>query len=465
MSESSTESTDPGPSSDLRTGSIPKALLSMAGPMLIGLVSMNSMAVVDTYFVGQLGATPLAAMSFSFPIMFFAIGLVSGIAAAVQSVVSRAVGDDDHGRARRTTTLALCIALAAIALLIFAVSANYTPIFSRLGAEMETLPYIEEYLSIWFVSLVLFVTPVIGGAALMASGNARAPMLFMVGAALLNAIFDPILIFGFGGIPAMGLEGAALASTIARGVVTVATFVILARQNVLAETWQSLADAFGPTVSDILRLGVPAVGRNILPPVTMGILTRLVSQFGEPAVAAYGAGTRLQSLILVVHGAVGMGLVPVVGQNWGAELFDRVREALTFSQTVAVGWGLVMWGVLAFGAESVARVFVEDPVATDHFALYLFIAPAGFAPQGLFQLGNSTLNAIDRPMTAATLSVLRAFGLLIPLAWAGSEWFGLAGLFWGIVLAKLLIGIVGAMIPRHLIDAAAPHSDVASSKD
>lgn len=451
MPKPQSDSNEPDSSSDLTTGSIPKALLSMAGPMLIGLVSMTSMSVVDTYFVGQLGTLPLAALSFSFPVMFAASGVANGLSSAVQSAVSRAFGEDNLQKSNRLATHALLLTLAIVFLVVAAGFTFLRPTFLLLGASAELMPLIEGYMTIWFFSLIFFVIPIVGGAALMARGNAVAPMCFMVGGAILNAVFDPILIFGLAGAPEMGIEGAALASALSRGMITVATILVLLSNEIVAIQPEEVLSRVVESLSQLLRLGVPATGRALLIPATLAVLTRLVSKFGEPAVAAYGAGTRIEALATLVFGALSIGLTPVVGQNWGAGLRDRTVHALTSSQLICFIWGVGICAVMFLGAPWIANSFVDSPQTAQHLSLFLTLVPVGYAGLGIFIVGNAALNAIDRPYIAAALAVSRTFVLIIPCAWLLSTRFGVSGIFGTLAAMNLLIGLVSFSVTRYLL--------------
>ncbi|MFB6373004.1 MAG: MATE family efflux transporter [Bradymonadaceae bacterium] len=445
-------------SRDLTEGSVARSLFAMAGPMLIGLISVMSMNVVDTYFVGQLGTIPLAAMSFSFPIIFFVGGISTGLGAAGASVISRAVGRDDHASARRLTTHALMLAGALVVLLLLVGFPFMPSIFRLLGASDQVLPLAMDYMRIWLFGMLFFVVPVIGTSALRARGDAKTPMFIMLGGTIINLLLDPALIFGAGPIPALGIEGAALATAIARGIATLVTLSILWTNDQMRPVAAGVTERIGDSWRQLLRIGAPAAGTNVIAPVTTAILTRLVSTFGEPAVAAYGAGTRIESLAILVFYALSSGLSPLVGQNWGADHRDRTRRALVLSEKVAILWGLITWAIFALGADWLAGVFVEGPDAAEHLAHFLIVVPAGHAAQGVFLVGNATLNAIDRPVQAATLSLLRTLVLTAPLAWLASYWFGLPGVFGSIAVANLLVGIAAAATVHHLV-ASAPTGD------
>jgi putative MATE family efflux protein len=436
-------------SRDLTSGSVARGLFSMAGPMLVGLLSVMSMSIVDTYFVGQLGTLPLAAMSFSFPIIFFVGGISTGLGTAGTSVISRAIGRDDPESARRLTTHALLLAGTLVVLLLSAGFPFMRSLFRLLGATDEVLPLAMDYMRIWLFGMLFFVVPVIGTSALRARGDAQTPMYIMIGGTIINLGLDPMLIFGLGPVPKLGIEGAALATAIARSLTTAATIGILWQKDQMRPIGAGVTDRIIESWRALLRIGAPAAGTNVIVPVTTAILTRLVASYGEPAVAAYGAGSRIQSLAVLVFFALSSGLSPLIGQNWGAGKRDRAIRALSLSQKISIGWGLATWAIFGLGSSWIAGVFVEGAEAADHLALFLTLAPAGHAAQGVFLVCNATLNAIDRPVHAASLSLLRTLGLTAPLAWLASYWFDLAGIFGSIAAANLLVGLTAAWVTHR----------------
>jgi putative MATE family efflux protein len=425
----------------------------MAGPMLVGLVSVMSISVVDTYFVGQLGTLPLAAMSYSFPVIFFVGGITMGLSAATSSVVSRAVGGDDELEANELTSHAFLLALLLVTTTIAVGFPFITGVFELLGTTPEAMPLVMDYMTVWLFGMFFFVGPVIGSSALRARGDAKTPMLIMVGVTVLNFILDPILIFGLGPMPKLGVVGAALASAIARAIATGITLWILIRRDHLITPFVPRFWRVRESWGHLSRIAAPAGATNVIVPVTTAILTRLVSEYGEPAVAAYGAGSRIQSFAMLVPMALGAGLSPIAGQNWGAKLVGRVKGVLNLSLAISVAWGVLGWIFFFFGSDFVAAFFVEGDKAAGYLSLFLWIVPFGQAFQGLFICCNSALNAIDYPYHAGALSITRTLLLTAPLAWLGAYWMELTGIFISIPVANVLVGLAAVWLTRSVIQS------------
>jgi putative MATE family efflux protein len=434
---------------DLTKGPLLGHILRLAGPMALGIVAIMTMNIVDAYFVGQLGTDPLAAMSFTFPVVFFLGSLTMGLGIGVTSVVSRLVGSGNRAQARRVTTDAMALSLVIVALMSVVGYATIDPVFELLGAEDALMPLIREYMSIWYMGAALLVVPMMGNAAIRASGDTTTPAAIMIGVALANIALDPLLIFGVGSWEGWGIRGAAAATVIARVLALVgSTWVLWRREELLTFTPPSWEQALASWKS-VLKVGAPAGATRSVVPLTNAVVTALVAGFGTAAVAGFGAATRVDALALVLSNGLSSSLGPLVGQNWGAGEVARIKRAALMTCGAIFAVSVVVYGVLyAFDVE-IARAFVgeedEDAArAAEVLALYLVIAPLGHAFQGSYQSISNALNAIDRPLVAAGLSLGRTVALMIPLTWLGSEFFGLEGIFWGLVISNVVIAAAAA---------------------
>ena len=303
---------------------------------------------------------------------------------------------------------------------------------------------------IWYPGMVCLVVPIVANAAIRATGDAKIPALIIIGGTLTNLILDPILIFGWFGFPALGLKGAAIATVIGRAGTMVISLLILHYRERLVEfslpKFREVLDSW-KTVGTI---AVPATLTNLLQPVALGAITRLIAEYGAGAVAAWGAGSRVSSFVLIPIFGVCSGLVPFIGQNWGAELFGRVSKARNYGYFSAVVWGVALIGLLHVAAEPVARVFSDDADVVKEIVGYLWIVPIGYATVGILSVTEETLNAIGKPIIAAVQTLVYMFAFYIPLGFAGARMHAFTGLLWGLTAADVLGGIVGLWLARTM---------------
>ena len=432
-------------------GSISKILVRLTIPMIFGILGMVAFNLVDTFFVGQLGTNQLAAISFTFPVILVLGSLSMGLGVGAAAVISRAIGEGDHSKVQRLTTDSLVLAVLIVALFVGLGLVTIEPLFRLMGATPEILPLIEQYMTIWYLGMVFVVVPMVGNNAIRATGDTKTPSAIMLVAVVVNILLDPLLIFGLGPIPAMGLAGAAIATVIARATTfVVALWVLYGREKMITFAPPQLNLVFD-SWRKVLYIGLPTAGTNMILPVGAGIITRLIATYGPESVAAFGVATRIDMFALTVIMALGSVLGPFIGQNWGAALLRRVRQGVQYSQGFAVLWGAVMYLLLAIAARPIASVFNGNPQVIDTIVLYLRIVPLGYGLQGLLLLSNTALNVLNKPLYAAVLMVLQMFGLYVPLAYGGSYLFGLPGIFSAAATAYIIAGTAAYLWLRRVL--------------
>jgi Na+-driven multidrug efflux pump len=262
-------------------------------------------------------------------------------------------------------------------------------------------------------------------------------MLFAV---LVNAILDPLLIFGLGPFPRMELAGAAAATVTARAsAMLISLYVLIHREKMVSFIRPSLK-RIGRSWQSILYIGLPAGATNVIIPVGMGILTRMLSSYGPEIVAAFGIGSRIDMFALTVVMALATALGPFVGQNLGAGECRRIRRGIALSHRFSLIWGLFMTALLIFLGRIIAGQFNADPVVIRSVQIYLLIVPIGYGMLGVFILSTRSMNVLHRPFQAAGMNVLRMFGLFVPLAIIGNAIWGFQGIFLASPFGNLLAG-------------------------
>jgi putative MATE family efflux protein len=445
--------------SDLLEGSIPETLKRMTLPMIIGMIMLMTFGLVDTFFVSLLGTDPLAAISFTFPVTFTLISLNIGLGIGTSAIIARYLGAGDSLLAKEIATGALTLSFVLVGLLALLGVFTIDPIFRLLGATEEHLPYIRDYMVVWYAAGVFLALPMVGNSVLRASGDTKTPSIIMAVGGLINAVLDPILIFGWGPIPAMGIQGAALATMIAWaiGVFYILYLLAIKRKLMLARflTWSELK----MTSAGILKIGLPAAGANMLTPIAGGVMTAVVATYGTEAVAAWGVGSRLESIASILVLALSMSLPPLISQNFGAAKMDRVRQAYSLSLRFVVVWQLVVYAILWLLSGVIANAFAEEQKVADLIQLFLLIVPLGYGFQGVTILTNSSFNAMHKPMGALTLSLVRLFVFFVPICYFGSVIFGIHGIYWGAVIANILTAIVAFIWFRKLLDTQTTEFD------
>jgi len=425
---------------DLTSGSVSRHLRVQATPMAIGLVAIISFDFVDLLFVSRLGDAPLAAISFTFPVIWFLGSVAIGYEAGAASCISRAEGEGDRGRAARLTTDAALLAGMATLVLCAIGLMTIDPIFSALGATEELIPLITDYMSIWYwtepASAVMWTCL----ASMRARGNTALEGKVITAAAILNAILDPIFIFGWFGFPRLEIAGAALASLTATLIMLAFTLIYLStRLRVFANPIVPFA-RIAESWRNLLRIGVPAMLTNAIIPIANGIVMAIVATHGVNAVAGFGIAMRIEPVALIPFYALSAVSSPFFGQNIAAEKFDRLVEARRVISRFCLRFGLLLAAALCLVAQPLSKLFTQSSEIRGVAVDYIWLVSLSYGAYGLVMSVNAAFNGIGRPLPGVLISSMRVLVVFLPLAFLGHWLFGLPGLFGASALSNLGIG-------------------------
>ena len=429
------------PRGSMTVGPVAPMLARLTAPMVIGVLSTIGYGVAETWMVAQLGADALSASSFTFPVTMAMISLAIGLSAGTSSVVARALGAGEAAGVLVIDGMILTALLGAVAAVLLDVAAG--PLFRAMGAPARLMPLILAYLHIWFAAVVLFMVGIVGLSAGRATGDARFQGLAMMAAAVLNAGLAAGAIFGVGGLPGLGLPGAAVGNALAWGALLAVTLWRLRRLGLLADGLPGPA-RFMASARRVLRVGLPAAGTNTIIPVSAAILTGILSSYGAAAVAGAGVAGRIESLSMVPFFALSAIMNPFAGQNAGAGLLLRVRAAVRASFLFCIAFGLVLAAVLFVAAPTIAHVFTKDEAVASVIVTYLRLVPISYGLGGMIAIVNSAFNGLNRPGAAVVVSVARTMVINVPVAWLGGRLLGIHGVFMGVAISNVLVGAVSS---------------------
>ena len=431
------------------------SILSMMLPMALGILVMIGNGLVDAYFIGQLGYAQLAAVSYAFPVWFVAAGIVMGLGTGTSSVLSRFIGAGDTKSVKQIATHSMILAVLAGAVVTAIGLVSIESLFSLLGANEETMPFVKSYMTIYYWGSLFLGIPFIGNSILRANGDAKTPSLLVAFSAIVNAVLDPILIFGWFGFPEMGVAGAALASVISTVAFLLASlWVLIFRDNLLTSIGHSLSSMIS-SWKQVLHVGLPAIASNLIAPVSSALVTALVSTYGQEAVAAYGLAGRIEALVIVLLMALGGATAPYVGQNYGAKKFDRLVDGFKFSARFALFYSIFCILLLYFIASTILGVFTDNEDVIRLAMIQLMICPWGYGFLGIASICNGSFNAFARPLPAMTISISRTLVIYVPLAYLLAYYFGFQGIHIAQVLANIFAGCVAIIWYRKVFKEVA----------
>ena len=432
-------------SRDLTEGPVWRALAAVSAPMSIGILAVLSVGLVDAYFLSKVGEAELAAVGFVYPVTAAITSLSIGLSAGANAALSQALGrGDDEAAVARTGLQSLGLGAILAALVALALWLLDGPLFSLLGAEGDVLGAVLAYTPVWALSFPFLVAMMTGNAIFRAHGNGGMSASVMVLAAAINIALDPLLIFGWGPVPEMGMAGAAWATLAGRVAALAVCILLLWRRDLLRTCAKPLKDLV-TSIREVGSVGAPAALSNAINPAGMALVTAAVATLGDAAVAGFGAATRVQALAIVPLLALSSGIGPVVGQSWGADKQDRARAAVKLTFAICAGYGLAIGAVLFFLATPISSIFATEGEATERAALYLRVVGWSLVGYGILVTANAAMNARSKAVWSMSLGIARVVAVYLPLAWIGVLTLGYAGVL-GAAVAANVLAIWGALI-------------------
>jgi putative MATE family efflux protein len=433
----------------LTEGPIGPTLIKLTVPMLFGIMGMVAFNLIDTIYIGRLGTAELAALSFTFPVVMVVTSIGLGIGVGASSLISFAIGEGNHTKVQRITSDSLVLSLLLVTVFITIGYYTIDPLFTALGATPEILSLIREYMEIWYLGVPFVIVPMVGNNALRAKGDMKTPASIMLIIVVVNIILDPLLIFGLGPFPELGLKGAAIATVFARALsLFIGLYVLHYRDNMLTFKSPGFAKVLN-SWKNLLSIALPAAGGRMIIPIAIAIVTRLIASYGAAPVAAYGAASRAEFFMLAILMALSSVLNPFVGQNIGANKVGRAREALSKAMRFALLWGIGSFLLLLFIARPIAKLFSTEAEVIEYIILYLHIVPIGYALRGIFDIVANVLYVLRKPLLSVGLILMQMIFLIIPLIYIGAHFNGIKGIFMGLVTANIIAGGIGYLVLKH----------------
>ena len=428
-------------------GSTMRHVAVMTATGSIGLVAVFAVDFISLFWVARLGSQSLkAAVGYASQLQFVALSVAIGLTIAISATMSRALGAGDRQRARRLAASGLAITgVVATTLSIAMVLLRDPALDVLLHASGEPAVVASRFLAIAVPANIAFSLGMALSGTLRAVGDARRAMYVTLAGGVATAFADPLLIFGFG----LGVYGAAWAIVLSRLVMLGVGLhgAIRVHDLVGRPRLRAIRRDFAPLMS----IGLPAILANLAMPVAALYVTRVWSDFGVAAVAGGAVVDRVIPLAFGVVFALTGSVGPILGQNFGARLMDRVRRTLSDALTLSVGYALLAWAVLAVAAPAIAAMF---DVGGEAGALVLFFCRYGVAAWVFITclfVANTVFNNLGYPLLAMLFNWGRATLGTIPFVVIGARWGGVEGAIVGIGVGAAAFGIVATALAFGIV--------------
>ena len=432
----------------LGSASIPKALLAMGIPTMIGMLVNAFYNLVDAYFVGGLGESQMGAISVVYPLgqVVVGLGLLFGNGAA--SYISRLLGRGDKENADKVASTALYSSVSVGAVIILISMVFLHPILKLLGATDSILPYAATYAGIYIVSCIFNVFNVTMNNIVTSEGAAKTTMCALLTGAVLNIALDPLFIYVFD----LGVAGAAIATAISQIVSTCVYLTYIFRKKSVFHFRVKDCTYAKETMSEIFKIGIPTLVFQILTSVSISLINNAAGDYGDSAIAGMGVVTRLISMgSLSVFGFI-KGFQPIAGYSYGAKKFDRLREAIKTSILWSTAFCVIFGVILVLFPTSIVSQFTKGDAEMIRIgAASLRANGISIMLFGFYTVYSSLFLALGKGREGFILGACRQgicfipVILLLPIVW------GLNGIMYAQPIADVLSAVITVFmaIPLH----------------
>lgn len=431
-------------------------IFKLSAPVFFAFLAIVSLAIVDSYFIGFLGAESLAAIGFIRPVNSLLTCLGLGLGMSLSSLNSRLVGKNDTQHVVSLISDGFFLTFFLSILMTVILFAQIDDIFKFIGADEKTLPLIIEYMNVWILSTPFIILTMVFTSVFQSLGDTKTSAQISIFMTLTNLILDPLLIFGVGPFPKFGIMGAALASLIAAILAFLIGFYKLIHIEKLLKITSFSFSSFKKNAMQLISIAVPATLSNSIMPLSAVAITMLAALIGTEVVAGYGVGARIEALSLSVAYAISAVLPNVVGQNLGAQKPERAKEAIKKCFQFVFALKILICFLLIISSELIAKLFTSDEGIIEIIVLYLYIVPITYGLGGLILLINALMIVLGQPKLALYINFIRMFILYIPFGYLGSKYYGTKGLFLGVAIGIAISYLMAAILFRKVSHNSIP---------
>ncbi len=392
---------------NLLKDNVPKLVRKLAVPAMVGTLFQTLYNIVDTFFAGKISPEALAALSKSFPIYFIIIATSIGVTVAGTSLIGNSIGENNKSKTINYFTHIIYFAII-ISIFITLIGLIFSKkVFLLMGSTQEVTYLGLEYTNVIYAGAIIFILVVALNSLLHAEGDTKTYRNILILSFLLNIILNPILIFGFLFIPALGVKGIGIATIIAQSISLIIILIKVLKNNIFKEINKDYLKPKFLFFRNIFFQSMPISISICGYALAAAIIFTYVGQTGEYAVAGYGVGTRIEQVVLLPILGINTAIISIISQNFGAKNFYRIRE----TYFTAIKYALIIMvisGIIVFiSASIITSFFSSDPEVIEYGKRYLKISAFVLPAYPVFFLSNGFFMALKKSENAMISNFFR----------------------------------------------------------
>ena len=439
-----------GSEQDFTSGNVNRALLLLAVPMVVEMLGEGLFAIVDAYFVGRLGSAAMTTVGLTETVATLIYSLAIGLSIAVTAIIARRIGEGDREAAARAGAQSIFIGLALSAILAVLGVWFAEDILRLMGADAEVIATGLNFTRIMFGTNFVIMGLFVLNGIFRGAGDASMAMRSLWIANLLNIILDPLFIFGIGPFPELGVTGAAVATSIGRGVGVAFQLYILFRGTKMIKIARRHLQLIPETLKQILDIGSTGALQFLISSSSWIIIAPILASFGTDVYAGFFAAIRVIIFAILPAWGLSNAAATLVGQNLGAQQPERAEQSVwkaLYANVIFLGTlGLLLY----IFANPIIAMFVDNPTSHATGVHALHILSIGYIAFGVGMVINQSFGGAGDTRTPTLINFVTFWMMEIPLAYALALHFdwGPPGVFWGIVIAEGMMAVICVILFR-----------------
>lgn len=426
-------------------------ILSMSAPPLLSMFLQYTYNFVDCIFVSRISEEALTAASLSFPLTTLMLSISIGIGVGINVLVSRNLGGKNQDEANNITShgLILSSSLGIVFLLLFYLIVE--PYFKSFTTDEKIFKLGIEYMNICVLLQFPNMVHIAIQKIIQATGNMIAPMLFQIAGVVLNFVLDPILIFGIGPFPEMGIKGAAISTVLGYTLSMILAFYVLIfrkqRVKIKIRNFKINLNIF----KDIIVLGIPSFIMNALGAFMISFVNKFLVVYSNTAVAFFGAYFKAQQLVVMTVNGLIQGTIPIMSYNYGLRNFERLNKTLKLSSIVAVvlmGFGGL---VLSIFPKDILKIFMASEQMLEFGIPAVRIMTSSYIFNGISTMIASYMQSISKVKLSIFINLCRQLLILISVMYIFNSFFGMNGIWYSFIVTEVLTATISYLLLKKVI--------------
>jgi putative MATE family efflux protein len=422
---------------DLLTGSLTAHIIRLSLPMIVAMLFQTGFSIIDMVFLGMVSSEAIAVVSIVFPVIFFFVSFAMGIGAGLTSFIARAFGAGDREKASRIAANGLAFSVVIYILLAVIGLLFVRPLFVLLGAGPDILDSVLDYCRIIFIGFIFIFIGAFSNSIIRGEGDTKTPMKFLIVQTAVNLMLDPLLIFGFGPIPAMGVSGAALALVISRMVwVALCVRHFAGGRSQVTPVFRNFRFELN-LIKEILRVGIPSTITFLSSSIGLMLFMKLVSGYGSLAIAAFGIGGRIENIAILPALGMSGAVLTIAGQNYGSGDVERTRDTIKHAIFLISVFMISVALIALLFARPINMIFTRDSRVIALGISFLYYRAPFWMLMGVRIMIGAGFNGAGKPKVGLLTLLFGLFVLGLPSALILESVMGLKAVWAGLSIANL----------------------------